>query len=218
MSLAVIVQLSVTACAVQGIAENGDPSVESDRAKNIRDKTLVPAEEAYRVISLLSHEANDDKLTRPVYYENYELEEVVRRVLAPLNLTCEYSKNVDPQFEVSGVFSTIPAESLSSACKSAGLVWHGGRTGIYICALGDTSDDDIYTITYRLITRDNASLSPARPNAYAAAWRVTGTGWPGMQSRLELNVVDNTTIEVTGFASDHAFFMERVAWAVPDGR
>lgn len=208
---------SILALVVAGFLASGcvSPKVGDDRAgaDTAPDVTLA-ASEAYDVITALTKERPKLELERNVYFENYELDDVVERLLKPLDLTWTYHDDVDRGADVSGVIGAIPAQSLTEILGTIGLIWHAGRSTVYIYPVDATPDDEVYLVSYRLAPAFKGTLTPELPNAYAAYWRLKGGSWPGMNSALTAVVVDSQTMQVTGFASDHAFVMERVGWAV----
>lgn len=171
---------------------------------------------------LLQELPTDDELasgTAHLFYEGMELAEVLTVVLKGTDVRVVWHDDVDPHQSISGKFGEVPLVSLDLVCAEAGVGWHLGPSLVYIDAgrNGESRDKPV-TIQYRLpetIVWHDAYTVEFKPNILSLAFRLQGDNCLARNSKLEISTVDQRTLVVSGFASDHVFFLDRVPYASP---
>jgi hypothetical protein len=123
---------------------------------------------------------------------------------------------VDPFTTVTGSFANLPIDSIARACAWANVGWHVGPGVVYVDAPDST--DTVFSLQYKLpqeaTWREDLPVR-VQPTDMGARWRAGGPAWHGQTSALVIDQVDDGMLTATGYASDHAWFLELVPWAKP---
>lgn len=204
--------------------KNSSQAQDDDKVRTAEDEKRLAAtsgqvKDCYRTLLELSEESrnsSDQNRSAPLAYDRLEFKEVVDEIISGMDIEVSWHENIDPAVEISASYGKIPAISLTSACKSAGATWHVGPGKVFIDGLvGDQTNDQEIRATYELSDSFQTRGGLGRtiyPNAYGTMLR-SYSGWVGQSGCLIVEVLDRRQIAVSGYASDHAFFLERTPYA-----
>ena len=192
------------------------PSTTSDEYRQQLERIARTYETLCLLLGESRKEADETHAAVALHIENEQLIDVLERILAGLDVSVVWHPDVDPFTTVTGSFASLPIDSIARACAWASVGWHVGPGVVYVDAHDST--DTVFSLQYTLpheaVWRAEIPVG-VEPTVLGARWRTGRPVWQGQTSALVIEQVDDGFLSVTGYASDHAWFLELVPWAKP---